>query len=50
MLTLANGSSSTGLRQAVSLTHWAAETHIHETLRGCWEWRSTWKQHPCPSS
>lgn len=44
MLTFADGSGATGLRQAVSLTHRAAEAHVHEALRGSWKRGSTWQQ------
>lgn len=40
-LTFADGSGATGLRQAVALTHRAAEAHVHEALRGSRQRRST---------
>lgn len=33
-LTIADGAGSTGLRQAVALPHGAAQTDVHEALRG----------------
>lgn len=41
LLTFADGSASAGLRQAVALTHRAAETHVHEALSGGRQRRST---------
>lgn len=44
LLTFADGSGSAGLRQAVPLTHRAAETHVHKALRGGRQRSSTWQQ------
>lgn len=50
MLTFTNSWSTTGLRQAISLTHRAAETRIHEALCGSRQRRSTWQQDSCSTS
>lgn len=50
LLTFCDGARSTGLGQAVALTHWTAETHVHKPLSGGREGSSSRQHHPHPSS
>lgn len=45
-VTLADGAGATGLRQPVALPHGAAQTDVHEALRGGGQWSSARQQHP----
>lgn len=49
LLTLCDGARSTGLGEAVALTHWTAETHIHKPLSGGGQGSSSRQHHPHPS-
>lgn len=44
LLTFSYGACSTGLGEAVALTDWTAEAHVHESL-GCFRKRGTSGQH-----
>lgn len=44
LLTFSYGACSTGLGEAVALTDWTAEAHVHESL-GCFRKRGTSRQH-----
>lgn len=50
LLTLCNGACSTGLSEAVALTHWTAETYIHKSLSCCGQGGTSRQHHPHPSS
>lgn len=45
-LTLCDGACSTSFREAIALSHWAAEAYIHKSLSGWGQRCSSGQHHP----